>query len=221
MIFPPFTINAQLALVSAYPRLHLMIRSPFSTMTVRTPERERIPFAQFSIMRLPFFSARIFLFPLTASISRSARVEIFLFPELRILRLISAVLAVDEVFVVVVVVPSPLILSENPERNTARALVDWRYDAKLLLTVLDVAPTRAPETCVLRETSGISSCVDSLMFLRLIFPSSPIELVAKNASFRVEYHPAGLLYDCAHRKSVTLFGAVELYPEYPVADVFI
>jgi hypothetical protein len=190
-IFPPFTIHAQLEVVSldGYTILHLRIRF-HSTITVRTPVITNVLFAHVSIVRFPFLIARIFGLPLSAGISSSLETERLpsVAPLIDISAILVLVLVVAFVLVVALVVVLLLIV---PIPNPARMLcgVVLTNDSILRLTGVPVVPTRALDT----RTGRLASPIPDSGNVRAMFDLHVV--IHWNALLSVgPIFPAGVLY---------------------------
>ena len=101
-----------------------------------------------------------------------------------------------------------VVRAENFERKSDTICDDLKYTSSVRFTVLEVAPTIAPETRTSRETRGIGWFHLVLIFMRVIVPVpfTPTTFVASNAFRSVELY-GELPYIFAHHlKRVILLG---------------
>ena len=169
-----------------------------------------MPVGQLVIDTLPFIE-NILEFPLRVYGPKLAGEESTAGVFTDTLPIFTGVYGVFVFVVFVVVVVAPLIRAENPERNADTTSDDLKYVSSLRFTVLEVAPTIAPETRTSRETRGIGWFHVVLIFMRVIVPVpfTPTTFVASNAFRSVELY-GELLYVFAHHlKRVILLGFCE------------
>lgn len=188
-ISPHFVINAQLETPFEYIILHLMIRFPPSTITVRTPSMTSVLFGQFSIVRSPPESERIVSLPLVLRARSSSSDFTDLFPRVLdrtdtvLLLVVVVVLVVEEL---VLVVLERVVLFLRPERKPSSRVRDSNTESGLTtrFVVVVALPTSALDTRTgIARSIGRSFCVN--VGLAIVSRIRALPLAHWNASLRL------------------------------------